>query len=118
MGFVRHHSIVVTSTNEQLLEKAQIRAKQIFDQSFNCDTSLVSSIVGSESYGCFSFFIAPDGSKEGWEDSDRGDSARQLFISWVNSNDDDEGFNELSYVEVFYGDDDNGVPLSKVVSCN
>lgn len=45
----------------------------------------ISSLVGGQMNGVMSFFIAPDGSKEGWGTSTEGDQARQQFISWVRA---------------------------------
>ena len=51
--------------------------------------------------GQSSFFIAPDGSKEGWATSDNGDNARKEFLDWLLKSD-----NYCDYVEVIFGGDD------------
>lgn len=88
MGYIRHHTIVVTGYVENL-SKAHQLAKEIFG-------SLVSEIIQSNVNGYESFFVAPDGSKEGWEESDNGDKNRQKFIDEVA---------DVDYVELFFGDD-------------
>ena len=50
-----------------------------------------------------SFFIPPDGSKEGWDDSEEGDKSRDRFVGWLRSVREKYG---LSWVEVQYGDND------------
>ena len=62
MGYICHHAIVVTSSFEATLSDAWIKARQLFAN--------VSPIVSSPLNGYRSFFVAPDGSKEGWDESD------------------------------------------------
>ncbi len=108
MGYIRHHAIIVTSWDEKAIRKARKKAKEIFDD-------LVTRATESKVNGFYTFLICPDGSKEGWEESDMGDAGRKAFIKWIKSNADEDGGNSISYTEVFYGDD-NG--QSKVVSHN
>ena len=46
------------------------------------------------------FFIAPDGSKEGWGTSNSCDKARSEFLDWLSSSD-----NYCDYIEVMFGGD-------------
>ena len=94
MGYIRHHSIVVTTFDDDSIKEAHQKAKNLFGH--------VSEIVKSSINGYMSFFIAPDGSKEGWPDSDTGDKLRKEFIDWIEEG---EESRYLDYVEVFYGDD-------------
>lgn len=97
MGYIRHHAIVVTSHGDHAFN-AHRKAVLIFGH-------LVSNIIDSEFNGYMSFFIAPDGSKEGWSDSDDYDSKRNEFISWIKSNVYEDGSNSISYAMLYYGDD-------------
>ena len=45
--------------------------------------------------------LAPDGSKEGWEDSNQCDNARKDFLDWLRESD-----NYCDYVEIRFGGDD------------
>jgi len=103
MGYIKHHAIAVTSWDTTLIEKAHKKAITIFDDR-------TSNIVESHINGYKSFFIAPDGSKEGWGDSDNGDEERELFIKWINKQAYEDGSNSLRFCEFFYGDD-NGKSL-------
>ena len=79
MGYTVHHTIIVTTTwDEQKIKTAHKKAVQIFGK-------LVSEIVKTNCNGYNSFFVAPDGSKDGWEISNTGDSNREKFIGWLNS---------------------------------
>ena len=95
MGKVLHHAIVVTSWDTKLIKKARKKARSLFG--FRLSRS-----VHSRVNGYISFFIAPDGSMEGWEDSDKGDEQRKAFIGWLNKQAHSNGSNSLEFCEVCY----------------
>ena len=97
MGYIRHHAIIVTSYDSDLIEEAHYKAKKLFKN--------VSEICDSVMNAYYSFFIPPDGSKEGWEVSNEYDEKRDEFIEWCKSKEYSDGSNPLDYVELFYGDD-------------
>lgn len=103
MGYTRHHAMAVTSWNDELIKKAHEEAMQIFKDR-------TSTIIKSDVNGYQSFFIAPDGSKEGWVASNLGDVQRKIFRNWLNEQAYEDGSNSLSFCEFFYGDD-NGESL-------
>ena len=76
MGYIRHDAIVATSWDKKYLIPALARA---LDFGLSC-----SDIVESSTNGYVSFLIAPDGSKEGWEESAKGDAARAEWKAWAN----------------------------------
>ena len=118
MGYIRHHAIVVTSWDKKLVEKARRKAMRIFNvkSPYGNIPKLVSTIITSPVNGYYSIFIAPDGSKEGWEESDNGDVNRDNFINWINEQAyEEDNSNSLSYAELFYGDDEG---KSKIVKHN
>lgn len=96
MGYIRHHAIIITGGHKKKVHNAHRQAIKIFDNQ-------VSNVLKSKMNSYYSFFIAPDGSKEGWENSDIGDTSREKFIKYIKSN--YGGW--LNYCEVFYGDDRN-----------
>ena len=98
MGYMRHHAIIVTSWSSELLNMAYDRAKIIFPK--------VSFIIGSEVNGYKSFFVPPDGSKEGWNSSDKSDSRREEYIDWLDAQRYDDNSTSLDWVEVQYGDNE------------
>jgi len=59
---------------------------------------IVKGMINSQS----SFFIAPDGSKEGWETSQECDEMREQFAEWLK-----EKGRRCEYVEVRFGGDDD-----------
>ena len=101
MGHICHHGIVVTAWNKERIAKAHAKAKEIFGVN-------VSEIVPSQINGYVSFLVAPDGSKEGWIDSQNGDDerekfkhflehTRELYCDWIEyEHDVDNAFARLS----------------------
>jgi hypothetical protein len=83
MGYLRHECIVVSSWDVDRVSKAHAAACGTFNE---CGMgSLVGGIIQHVVNGGASFLIAPDGSKEGWEPSDRGAAARTEYIKWLES---------------------------------
>lgn len=118
MGYMCHHTIVVESWDRDRLEKARDKALEIFTAydeqlaliSKETFSGLVSPVMpavinGSASFCVSSFYIAPDGSKEGWGTSDAGDEARKKFCDWLASTVDDDGGSSLKWAEVQFGDE-------------
>lgn len=94
MGYMRHHAIVVTETElrvEALREKVigAVAGAQV----------AVSEVTPTAVNGYRSFFLAPDGSKEGREASSEGDLARAKTKDVLRAS-------MASWVEVQFGDDD------------
>lgn len=97
MGYIKHHTIIVTTYGEYV-ETAHDKAIELFD-------GLTSNIVKGKINGYSSFFIAPDGSKEGWDESNKFDELRKTFIDWVNEQAYEDGSNSIAFAEIFYGED-------------
>ena len=107
MGYTRHHAIIVTSWDIDLLFKAYKRAVDVFPR--------VSGIVSSLKNRYKSFFIAPDGSKEGWLDSIYYDGLRAGYISYLRTLVNEDGSSSINWAEVQYGDDEDD---NKVLHCS
>lgn len=103
MGYMRHHAVVVTSGIKTLIDSAYGKAKQI-----GC---AVTEVVESPVNGYYSFLIASDGSKEGWDESDIGDRRRADFAVWANAQAYGDGSNSLGFVEVMYHDERHAVEI-------
>lgn len=109
MGYIKHHAIVVTGWKGDKVLEAQIKAKEIFLKHFDDDpflketaSAVVSDIMLGLTNHQSSFFIAPDGSKEGWATSNSGNDARKEFLDWLSNKSD----NYCDYVEIIFGGDD------------
>ncbi len=97
MGYIVHHAIIVTSGWQKDLLKAYKKANKLF--------KWVSPVSPEMMNGYASFFIPPDGSKEGWQDSNDGDTNRQKFLNWLDKQRYEDGSTSLDYAEIQYGDE-------------
>lgn len=110
MGYTCHHAIIVTSGIQEKLLDAY--GKIVAAQPTSVDLSnphgcWVSPVSPRTVNGEQSFFIAPDGSNEGWVPSDKGDAFRDTVIEILDSYAYEDGSNSLKYAELQYGDDNN-----------
>lgn len=103
MGYMKHHAIIFTSFNEEYTARAWRRANEVFDR------EIVTPIQGSISNEQSSFAILPDGSKEGWPESDKYNEKRQIFLDYlVAKSKDDEPKDTRIYgdwVEVWFDEE-------------
>lgn len=97
MGTINHDTIIVTSWNEKNLKEAHNKAIELFG-------NLVSNVVDGVRNQYTSFFIAPDGSKEKWPESDKYDKLRNQFIDYINSLAYGDGSNSIDYIAISYGE--------------
>jgi hypothetical protein len=97
MGYIRHNAIVVTGDGydeaEKKFELAYRKANELFD-------GLVSNVIKGKINGYQSFFVAPDGSKEGWEISVEYDSKRKELADYIDSLAYSDGSNCIQFVDV------------------
>lgn len=99
MGHVRNHAIIVTASYGPYIQRAHAKARQIFGD-------YVSEITPMGTNGSQSFFVPPDGSKEGWDESHAGDRRREDFKAWLRAQAYEDGSTPFSWVELWYGGDD------------
>ena len=82
MGYMRHNAVIVTADGYAMKGRAGFPAPDVdaFRQSLPAKWQhLVIGPVPSVINDYVSFAFLPDGSKEGWDDSDAGDEYRQQF---------------------------------------
>lgn len=91
MGIINHNAIIVVGDVERIDRAYQ--AARAFEL-------IVTSIVDSKTNGYASFMVAPDGSKEGWDTSDRFNDLRDSFINWLEV----EGEGWYNWIEVSFGE--------------
>lgn len=80
---MRHNTVIVTAAGYAMEGKYGVTAPDVeaFRESLPEEwRRLLVGPVQSVVNGYLSFAFLPDGSKEGWEDSDLGDEFRQRFI--------------------------------------
>lgn len=105
MGYMRHHVIIVTTYGEHA-QKAYDAALDVFG------ATRLSPLCASELNGYLSFFVVPDGSKEGWKDSDDGDVRRARFKDWFRDQCYEDGSSPYDWCECMYGDDEGELSIS------
>jgi hypothetical protein len=88
--YIAHRAIVLTHWNRERLELVR---DYVLDAGAKC-----SGLVESNLNGYWSFFVAPDGSKEGCEESDAGDKRHDDIIVVAEQE-------RCDWVEVRYGGD-------------
>lgn len=72
---------------------------------------LVSPIVDSLINQFCTFYIVPDGSKEGYDASEDGDIIRRMIIDLISQQKDENGENPFKFIEVCYGADDGSASI-------
>lgn len=105
MGVIIHDTIIVTGQREEV-DKVHARAKKLFNKKIDDGfdpADLVSDVVLAKMNSFASFFIAPDGSKEGWPESDLYDGVREKFIRYLDAY--IAKGNYVDYVVVRFGPD-------------
>lgn len=103
MGYIRHHAIIVTAYHHDIQNIHHVAVTLFHNNKRLVGGDMVSPVIGPLYNNMSSFFIAPDGSKEGWYESDVNDERRKEFINYLNS---DECPGYPKWVEVCYSPDD------------
>lgn len=99
MGYIKHNAIIVVGGKEEVT-KAHLKAKKIFSSHKIEQPMAVSAILTCRGNCYYSFFVPPDGSKEGWLRSQAGDELREKFLKAIQKID-------VDVVHVRFGGDDH-----------
>ncbi|WP_420553083.1 hypothetical protein [Tenacibaculum aiptasiae] len=101
MGYTKHNAVIVTDWNKGDIEKVHAKAIEIFKNEIDVEFSekCISLIIKGLVNSYYSFFIAPDGSKEGWSIDKEAEEARMKFQNWLL----ESGLSE--YIEICFGGD-------------
>lgn len=105
MGTMHHHALIVTSWDRDAIADAHKVASGASPH--------VTPVIMAGSNGYASFAVMPDGSKEGWAESDVGDASRGAIISWIDAQAYEDGSNRLSWAEVSFGELENSLRTNK-----
>ena len=105
MGYIRHNAIVVTVSICGDADEAAWTAR-----SMGC-------VVIGPSEPCINGYrtlaVCPDGSKEGWEESQLGEEHRAQFRDWLDSKRHEDGGTHYEWVEVSYGGDNRNSSIER-----
>lgn len=103
MGYMRHNAIVVTSWKGQAITEASALARRFGLQVIGPSDEVVN--------GYRTLLVCPDGSKEGWIESNAGDDARKHFKKWLDEQRFEDGSTSLEWAEIAYGSDDKNAEI-------
>lgn len=98
MGLIQHNALVVTTFDEDRARAARAYAAELFGE------HMVTGTLRAQVNCYVTFFVGPDGSKEGWDTSDDHDGKRESFNNYLRSFDYEDGSNPFDWVEVSYGE--------------
>lgn len=104
MGYMRHDAIVVTSWKNEAIKAAAAKARE-------CGLEVLGP-SGVATNGIRTLLVCPDGSKEGWEESDSFDAKRAAFIAYLNGERYEDNSSCLSWVALAYGSDDAAAEIT------
>lgn len=99
MGVENNECIVATTWNYEAASKIKDWV-QTLSESERELFAFIPSLVNDK----ITVFMAPDGSKKGWEAANRGEDIRNQFIEQMKTFDNIDGSNPFKWVEVGYGE--------------
>jgi hypothetical protein len=99
MGVMNHNCIVATTSNDEKADELQKWIKGL-----NREEQQLFVRAGSWVNQYFTFMLVPDGSKEGWEESHRGDFLRNRLIERLNEDNHEDGSSPWDWVELGFGE--------------
>lgn len=104
MGYIKHDAILVTSWKREALEEAADKARELGLEVLGPSAKVTNGIS--------TFLICPDGSKEGWNESDDYDEKRSEYLGYLNGVRYEDNSSCLSWVAVAYSPDDRGASVT------
>lgn len=98
MGVMNNNAIIATTWSSEEVERIKrwVAALPKMQSLF--------LFGGEEMNGEITVVMVPDGSKEGWDESDFGDQLRACFIKELEKANYSDGSNPWDFVEVGYGE--------------
>lgn len=96
-----HHGIIVSACCSDWIKEAYHEAQRLFGTG-------ISAILYAKCNGVVSFYIPPDGSSEGWQESIAGDTRRDVYLHFLKEQRKKE--NWVQWVEVRWGDENGELP--------
>jgi hypothetical protein len=100
MSVINHNSIIATTLDKKEFERV---AKWI-ENNFSPEVIDLFAFKSSLVNGYQTIVMVPDGSNEGWEESNLADEARNEFIAELEKANFSDGSSPWSYVEVGFGE--------------
>lgn len=112
MGVENNECIVATTWNDEAVEKIKAWVMTLGER----EQSLF-AFVPALTNGKTTIFLAPDGSKKGWETAEQGEALRNQVIELLQTFDYEDGSSPFDWVEVGYGEYGQKVLRGNNVNC-
>lgn len=109
MGIINHNAIIATTYDD---ERAEALRDWIVEHGLNLFAECKALV---NSY--HTFVLVPDGSKEGWTESDTVDTLRDGFVSRLAADQFGDGSSPWAWVEVGFGEYGQKVLRGNNVNC-
>jgi len=107
MGYIRHKALIITMSNDLDVGKFLVAVAAIGLSDLMCEP--VFSRVNARK----TVMIAPDGSKEGWAESDEADEQLTKLMEWLDAQRYEDGSTPYAWVLVSYGSDDRNAAVDQ-----
>ncbi|MCZ6655585.1 MAG: hypothetical protein O7D91_21460 [Planctomycetota bacterium] len=97
MGIINHNAVIAVTSMSHIAHEMHVWIRQQNPEDcFALSPAQVNDTT--------SFILWPDGSKEGWQESDDGDDLRSKFIRRIAEDDYSDGSSPWAWVEVGFGE--------------
>lgn len=97
MSYMSHNAIIVTSQDTNGLQQAANKAIELGLQILGPSVPQINNVS--------TILICPDGSKEGWAESNAGDLKRAKFRNWLEWQHYDDNSTIFEWVEIAYNNE-------------
>lgn len=106
VGTVNHNAVVATTWDKVRFSAVQewVAALEVRSVATGADFRTLFAFAPSVANGCNTVVLAPDGSKEGWPDSEDGDRLREAFIRRLEEDAYSDGSSSWKWIEVSFGE--------------
>ena len=111
MGIINHNAVIATTWDKKRAHALQTWLQQHPD--------LGSLVIWGEpmTNGFQTLVCVPDGSKEGWAESDTGDGLRAALIQRLEADDYEDGSSPWDWIEVGFGEYGQSVLRGNCKNC-
>jgi hypothetical protein len=107
MGYIAHRALVLVGSDHDASISEELPMRMTAAHQLATELGLrPSPLTETAENDYVSFFIPPDGSKEGWAASDENDQARDEFIAWLKLQVYEDGSGPIDWADIRFGGDE------------
>ena len=104
MGIMIHNAIIATTWNSSCMNGVKEWIAKLEDRERGLFLSGCGWVNNEQT-----IVMIPDGSKEGWEESVKGDALRKAFLERLEQDTYEDGSSPWRWIEVYYGEFGQGI---------